>query len=94
MQRVDALDDRDECHAGSAVENADLLQAVRESVLQWTFAPAAVCTWRAGAQPPSEADDCTGAAQVQPVPVSLLYAFTFEIHEGKATVRRDRVAQP
>lgn len=94
VQRVDALDDRDECHAGNAVENADLLQVARESVQQWIFAPAAICTWNAGARMPKDADDCTGAAKVEPVPVSLLYAFTFEVREGKAIVRKDRVAQP
>lgn len=94
VQRVDALDDRDECHAGNAAENADLLQTVRDGVLQWTFAPAAVCTWEAGTPAPVNEDDCIGAAKIEPVPVSLLYAFTFEIREGKATVQRNRVAQP
>ncbi len=94
VQRVDALDDRDECHAGNAAANADLLQAAREGVQRWIFAPAAICTWNAGARMPKDADDCTGAAKIEPVPVSLLYAFTFEIREGKAIVRKDRVAQP
>ena len=94
VQRVDALDDRVECHAGNAVENADLLQAARDGVQRWIFAPAAICTWSAGAPMPKDADDCTGAAKVEPVPVSLLYAFTFEIREGKAIVRKNRVAQP
>lgn len=94
VQRVDALDDRDECHAGNAAVNADLLQAARDGVQRWIFAPAAICTWNADARMPADADDCTGAAKIEPVPVSLLYAFTFEIREGKATVRGDRVAQP
>lgn len=94
VQRIDALDDRAECHAGNAVENADLLQAARDGVQRWTFAPAAICTWNADALMPKDADDCTGAAKIEPVPVSLLYAFTFEIREGRATVRKDRVAQP
>lgn len=94
VQRVDALDDRDECHAGNAAVNADLLQAAREGVQRWIFAPAAICTWNADARMSADADDCTGAAKIEPVPVSLLYAFTFEIREGKATVRGDRVAQP
>ena len=94
VQRVDALDDREECHAGNAAANADLLQAARDGVQQWIFAPAAICTWNAGARMPKDADDCAGAAKVEPVPVSLLYAFTFEIREGRTIVRRDRVAQP
>lgn len=94
VQRVDALNDRDECAAGVVAENADLLQAVRQRLLQWTFAPAAVCTWNAGAQASGDDGECTGAAKIEPVPVSLLYAFTFEIREGKASVRGGRAPQP
>ena len=90
VQRVHPLDDRDECHAGAAMENADLMQAVQERLLQWTFAPAAVCTWDAGSRPATADDDCAGAAKVEAVPVTLLYAFTFEIREGRASVRGGR----
>lgn len=90
VQRVDAHNDRAECVAGVAAENADLLQAVRQQLLGWAFEPAAVCSWSAGMQPPAREGDCTGAQQIQPVPVSLLYAFTFEIREGRASVRKSR----
>lgn len=88
--RADPLDDRDECHAGNAPENADLMQAVRGQLLQWKFVPAAICTWPAVAHPPGETEDCAGAESVEPVAVTLMYAFTFEIREGKATVRQRR----
>lgn len=88
--RVDPLDDRDECHAGAARENADLMQAVRERVSQWRFAPAAVCAWEAESPPAADETGCTGATEIKPVPVSLFYAFTFEIREGKASVRGGR----
>jgi hypothetical protein len=90
VQRVDPLDDRDECRAGVAPENADLMRAVQERLLQWKFTPAAICTWPATARPPEDAGDCAGAGRIEAVPVSLMYAFTFEIREGKATVRQRR----
>ncbi|MFT3761189.1 MAG: hypothetical protein QM761_00970 [Pseudoxanthomonas sp.] len=93
VQRVDPWDDRDECHAGAASENADLMQAVRDGLTRWTFMPAAVCAWPAEARPPEESDDCAGADRMEPVPVSLLYAFTFEVREGKATVAPRRVGR-
>lgn len=90
VQRVEAHNDRAECVAGVVAENADLLQAVRQQLLGWAFEPAVICTWNVGVQPPVEEGDCTGAQKIEPVPVSLLYAFTFEIREGKASVRKSR----
>ena len=89
VERIDPLDDRDECHAGIASANADLVQAVRESLQYWKFEPAAICTWAAGKHP-SPFGGCAGADQVRPVPVSLFYAFTFEIREGRRLVREGR----
>lgn len=89
VERVDPLDDRDECHAGVASMNADLLQAVSQQLLDWKFEPAAICTWPEGRHP-SVFGGCTGAEQVRPVPVSLFYAFTFEIREGRRLVRQGR----
>ncbi|KAB7767506.1 hypothetical protein [Xanthomonas maliensis] len=87
VQRVDPLVDRDECTAGSAVENADLFDAVRAAVQQWQFEPAAMCRFAPGHPPPAELDDCSGASNVQPVPVTLSFAFTFQIQHGKTRVR-------
>jgi hypothetical protein len=50
--------------------------------------PAAICTWPMTVQPPEADNDCTGAENIEAVPVSLMYAFTFEIREGKVVVRR------
>ncbi len=90
VTRVDTLDDRAECREGAMADNADLVQAVREQLLQWTFLPAAVCTWSAGTSPPDESEECTGAERMETVPVTLMYAFTFEIREGRTTVRQHR----
>lgn len=90
VTRVDALDDRTECREGATAENADLMQAVRDQLLQWTFLPAAVCTWSAGTAPPDEIEQCIGAEHAEPVQVTLMYAFTFEIREGRTIVRQHR----
>lgn len=93
VQRVDPLSDRDECRKGQLPEHADLLQAVRIAVMQWQFVPAAMCTYAPGATPPADLDDCTGAAHVEPVPVTLPFAFTFEVRQGKASVRSGQVTR-
>lgn len=86
VQRSLPLTDRSECEAGGAVENATLLQAASEAVAMWRFWPAAVCHFAAGTAP-RDAGDCSGAERVEPTPVSLLYAFTFEIVRGQQFVR-------
>ncbi|MCC4586291.1 hypothetical protein LL962_04015 [Xanthomonas sp. NCPPB 1067] len=93
VQRVDPLSDRDECSAGRLPEYADLLQAVSTAVMQWQFVPAAMCTYAPGATPPAGLADCTGAEGVQPVPVTLPFAFTFEVRQGKASVHAGKVAR-
>lgn len=87
VERSVALTDRPECAAGTAAENAPLLQAAQEAVAQWRYSPAAVCHFPA-AHVPDDRGDCAGADRIEPVPVSLLYAFTFEIVKGKQTVQR------
>lgn len=86
VDRVDGLDDRDECHAGIAVENADLLQAVRAAVMQWRYRPAAICTYAVDVNSLADTYECKGAEVIRSVPVSLMYAFTFEVREGKTRV--------
>ncbi|MFC0155638.1 hypothetical protein ACFFJ4_19160 [Xanthomonas dyei] len=93
VQRVDPLSDRDECVAGLLPENADLLQAVRTTVQHWQFVPAALCTYAPGVAQPAALDDCTGATHEEPVPVTLSFAFTFEVRQGKVSVRTGKVAQ-
>lgn len=93
VQRVDPLSDRDECVAGLLPENADLLQAVRTTVQHWQFVPAALCTYAPGAAQPAALDDCSGATHEEPVPVTLSFAFTFEVRQGKVSVRTGKVAQ-
>ncbi|MCW4454656.1 hypothetical protein OK348_07580 [Flavobacterium sp. MXW15] len=86
VERSLPLADRPECMGGSAAGNGTLLQAAQQAVLQWRFAPAALCHFAAG-QAPSDDGDCAGASRIEPVPVSLLYAFTFEIVHGRHYVR-------
>lgn len=87
VERSVALTDRPECVSGAAAENAPLLQAAQEAVAQWRYTPAAVCHYAAGIAP-DDRGTCAGAERLVPVPVSLLYAFTFEIVHGQHTVRR------
>lgn len=87
VQRSELLDDRVECAAGAQAGNADLVQAMLAKVQQWRFVPAAVCHFAAD-KPPADNQSCDGAQSVELVPVTLLYAFTFEVEQGRVHVER------
>ncbi|WDS37538.1 hypothetical protein [Pseudoxanthomonas sp.] len=87
VQRAELLNDRGDCNAGGQPENADLLQATLAKVQQWHFEPAAVCHFAAD-KPPADNESCDGAQRVEPVPVTLLYAFTFQVEQGRVHVER------
>lgn len=91
VQRSEPLHDREECSAGALADNADLLQAVQQEVAAWRFVPAAICTYADPAQRPALEGRCDDAVSVEAVPVTLAYAFTFEVREGKASVQAGRV---
>ncbi|WP_045728127.1 hypothetical protein [Xanthomonas sp. GPE 39] len=91
VERSETLNDRPECSAGAQVEMADLQQAVRDAVAGWRFVPAAICTYADPAQQPAVEGRCDDAASVEDVPVTLAYAFTFAVREGKATVQGGRM---
>ncbi|MCS3808028.1 hypothetical protein [Xanthomonas sp. 4461] len=93
VQRVDPMSDRDECAAGLLPENTDLLHAVRTIVQHWQCVPAALCTYAPDVAQPAALDDCSGATHAEPVPVTLSFAFTFEVRQGKVSVRTGKVAQ-
>lgn len=86
VERSMPLNDRTECSAGSATENAPLLQAAQDAVAHWKYSPAAVCHFAAG-RVPTNRGDCQGADSIDPVAVTLQYAFTFEIVKGQHVVR-------
>lgn len=86
VERSIPLTDRSECSAGEAPENAPLLQAAQEAVAMWKYSPAAVCHFAAG-KVPADRGDCRGAERVEPVAVTLQYAFTFEVVKGQHVVR-------
>lgn len=86
VERSLPLTDRQECAAGAARENAPLLQAAQEAVAMWKYSSAAVCHFAAG-KAPADRGDCRGAERVEPVAVTLQYAFTFEIVKGQHVVR-------
>lgn len=88
--RAEPLADRAECAAGAQPDNADLVQAMLAQVRQWRFEPAAVCHFSAE-HPPADPERCDGAQSVEPVPVTLLYAFTFEVEQGRVRVERGGV---
>ena len=91
VQRSFPLLAHSQCGAGNDGQNAWLLQAASEAVQQWRFSAAAICHFAPG-HAPVAADDCSGAEQVEPVPVTLPYAFTFEIVQGQARVRLEQAA--
>lgn len=87
VERSMPLSDRPECLAGNAVENAPLMRAAQEAVAMWRYTPAAVCHFPPQ-RVPTDRGNCEGAERIEPVPVSLLYGFTFEIVKGQHVVRR------
>ncbi len=91
--RVEPLTDRDECRAGAADANADLMRVTLDKLTHWRFEPAAVCTFAAGMRRSSTADDCKGAQRIEAVPVTLSFAFTFEVAQGRASVRSGRMGR-
>lgn len=86
VERSVPVSDRSECIAGAAAENRVLVEAAREAVAMWRYSPAAVCHFAAG-HAPADGSDCRDAERVEPVAVSLFYAFTFEIVHGQHTVK-------
>lgn len=87
VERSVPLNDRPECISGAAPENAPLMASAQEAVAMWRYTPAAVCHFPPQ-RVPRDRGNCEGAERIEPVPVSLLYAFTFEIVHGGHTVRR------
>ena len=89
-----ALEDRPECAAGRDQANADLLAAVTATLSGWRYRPAAFCRYAADAGPrDGDPGECAYAASVEAVPVTLEYAFTFEIRQGLASVREGAIAR-
>lgn len=87
VERSVPLSDLPECTAGNAPDNAPLMQAAQEAVAMWRYTPAAVCHFPAQ-RVPADRGNCENAERIEPVPVSLLYGFTFEIVKGQHVVRR------
>jgi len=85
VERSQPLTDRSECSAGLAAENGPLLQAAQAAVAQWLYSSAAVCHFAPGKMPDDRG--CEGADRIEPVAVTLQYAFTFEIVKGQHVVR-------
>ncbi len=84
VQRSEPLLTHPACAAGAEVANQWLVQAARQATEGWSFVPAALCHFAPGAMP---SDDCSGATRIEDVPVTLAYAFTFEVVEGRTVVR-------
>lgn len=89
VQRSEPLTDRPECQAGAEPANADLLQAVFDAVRGWQYIPAAVCHY--AGPPPARIGDCAQAERIEEVPVTLNYAFTFQMERGQVQVQRGGV---
>lgn len=85
VQRSEALLAHSHCAAGTLAQHAALLEAALVATSGWSYRPAAVCRFAAGTRAKAPGD-CTGAASVEAVPVTLAYAFTFEVEQGRARV--------
>ena len=66
--------------ASAAPRSPSFYAAVRTAVLQWEFNPLRINHWAA------DADGNTHEVDSKTKPFSLVYAFRFECHAGKATV--------
>ncbi len=86
VQRTEPLLSHSRCGDGALQQHADLLQAALLATSQWRYTPAALCRFAAG-RPALAPGDCSGATSVEPVPVTLAYAFTFEVAQGRVSVR-------
>lgn len=86
VQRSEPLLAHSRCAGGAEAGNASLLQSALSATADWVFQPAALCHFVAGSAPAG--DGCEGAARLENVPVTLSYAFTFEVVEGRASVRQ------
>lgn len=87
VQRAESLLEHTRCSAGAVPEHAPLLRATLDATAKWVFHPAAICRFAPGTAALAPGN-CTGAAEVEPVPVTLLYGFTFEVEQGRVRVRR------
>lgn len=90
---ADNLVGRDECAAGTDPANAALVEAMLAAVRGWTFRPAAMCSYAAEGAPRDDPGECEGAGRIEPVPVTLEFAFTFEVHEGRVRVSGEGAAR-
>ena len=69
-------------------------KAVLDAVSAWRFKPAMFCTYPDAATRDRDwnGDGCTGAVvEARPVAVTLAYAFTFEVRNGRHQVGAARV---
>lgn len=87
VERSAPVAERSDCAAGNAVENQVLVAAAQEAVAAWRYLPAGVCHFAVG-NTPRDPGDCSDAERIEPVAVSLFYAFTFEIVKGEHVVHR------
>lgn len=85
VQRSFPLLAHSHCGDGNHEDSGYLLQAAADAVQQWRFLPAAICHFAPGIEPATP-DDCAAATRVEAVPVTLPYAFTFEVVRGQARV--------
>lgn len=86
---VAALHQQGECDSQATDISGQLEQAVLTALRQWRFQPASICTYPDLASKEQDKNEtgCNGeGATAAQVAVSLGYAFTFEIANGKRKV--------
>ena len=75
------------CVDSERPESSPFIDAAIDAVEQWEFLAAAVCTFDSVAAARESDAECTGAAQVQPIPVRLAWKFLFTAdREGRQRV--------
>lgn len=93
VRDVTALQERD---CTDPATHPLLGQAVLDAVSAWHFAPAMFCTYPDPATRDRDWNGagCAGAVvEAQPVAVTLAYAFTFEVRNGRRQVGASRVGE-
>lgn len=69
------------------LEDSTFRAAVTEALTQWSFIGAAICTFPEGVE---KEDDCESeGVEVRAVPIRLMYVFTFDTKNGRASISND-----
>lgn len=84
VEGIEIVRDLDGCAVGTGGEQLRFEQSVRDALSRWTFFGAALCRFPSGV---AKNEDCEGdGVVIEPVPIRLMYVFSFEQVSGRRTV--------